>query len=205
MKRTLSIIAALIILCCRASATEKPSGDSLTTKPYRYQGTLSFGYICRDLGFGVKTTHGVLYDKSRIFVGGEVWYRYGIIDGNMGKVGATFRWSFLSHRWVDMYLGCGGGLFINRKSGPTPTWTEHRDFFNIGLYVSPELGIGIGVGNGHYIDISVDLPLNYIFYQKKYIKSYEDGAEFRDSGMCFQYVPYISPGIGINIGYRFRF
>ena len=147
MKKTIAkfvILAALFLSAATISAEEK-DGQKV------YRGTVSIGYTA-PLNFNVRTTHGVVYDRSNIFIGGEAQYRFGFEDGSIVKAGAAFRWSYVSRKLVDAYLGCGGGLHVS-KNGSTGLNGELVNNFGMGLYLSPELGVGIGLGNGDYIDI----------------------------------------------------
>lgn len=193
MKKTIAkflILAALFLSAATISAEEK-DGQKV------YRGTVSIGYTA-PLNFNVRTTHGVVYDRSNIFIGGEAQYRFGFEDGSIVKAGAAFRWSYVSRKLVDAYPGCGGGLHVS-KNGSTGLNGELVNNFGMGLYLSPELGVGIGLGNGDYIDISIDFPLDFYLYGRR--RTQPLGS-----------TEVVSPGFtgletynypGISIGYRF--
>lgn len=131
MKKTIAkflILAALFLSAATISAEEK-DGQKV------YRGTVSIGYTA-PLNFNVRTTHGVVYDRSNIFIGGEAQYRFGFEDGSIVKAGAAFRWSYVSRKLVDAYLGCGGGLHVS-KNGSTGLNGELVNNFGMGFTFRP--------------------------------------------------------------------
>lgn len=191
MKRITLSLLALMLLGTVCMAQEQ-------TKPFRCQGSVALHYV-HPLNFGLKTTHGVKYNKSNIFIGGEAWLKEGFLDGTMIKAGASMRWSFVATRWVDTYIGVNAGLWYNTAHFEDSTDGADINSQGLGTYVTPELGIGIGVGNGHYIDISIDFALCFSHFND--MKRTYHGKEERSHGACCYFWHYLYPGI--SIGYRF--
>lgn len=187
------IIISLLITALSLSGTLCLAQE----KDRYYQGSVSIGYT-GPLNFGLRTTHGVVYDRSNIFVGGEAWLRLGLEDGTTVKAGAVSRWSYVSLERVDAYIGMSAGLHVGRNRF-TGTYGEMVNTFDTGAYLSPELGVGIGVGNGDYIDISLDFPLNFILYRKTRTEYIGGGSEETIGGGSLEIYNYP----GISIGYRF--
>lgn len=77
------IIISLLITALSLSGTLCLAQE----KDRYYQGSVSIGYT-GPLNLGLRTTHGLVYDRSNIFVGGEAWLRMGLEDGTTVKAGA---------------------------------------------------------------------------------------------------------------------
>ena len=122
-----------------------------------------------------------------------------IYEGSV-SVGVTYagflpRWYFVANKHIDTYLGCAVGLTTGNFAYDNPEG-KWLDVFEIGAYLTPEIGIGIRLRNGDYIDFALDFPLWLWFFDR----TFTDDVLTHNGGQSdFDYRPYP----GIIIGYRF--
>jgi len=200
MKTIIATVCFLAVICLPAAA-ESPGNrtEQDTLKTRIYEGSVSVGYT-HMLNFGVRTTHGVRYLDKNLFLGGELWVRKGFQDGFSIRAGFLPRWYFVANRHIDTYLGCAVGLTTCSDSPPDVS-ADIINTFDIGAYFSPEIGIGIRLGNGDYIDLAFDFPLMLWFFNRTSVSTIYDKEEtiVKGAKFLFEYRQYP----GISIGYRF--
>ena len=142
-----------------------------------YEGSVSVG-VTYIINLGIRTTHGVRYLDKNLFLGGDL-----------------SRWYFVANKNIDTYLGCAAGLTTGSTAYHNP-YGEWLDVFEIGAYLTPEIGIGIRLRNGDYIDFALDFPLWLWFFDRTFT---DDVLTHNGGQSYFDYRPYP----GIIIGYRF--
>ena len=147
------------------------------------------------INLGIRTTHGVRYLDKNLFLGGELWARKGFMDPFTLRAGFLPRWYFVANRHIDTYLGCAVGLTTGSIAYNNPDG-ESLDVFKVGAYLTPEIGIGIRLRNGDYIDFALDFPLWLWFFNRTFT---DDVLTHNGGKFNFDYRPYP----GIIIGYRF--
>ena len=159
-----------------------------------YEGSVSVG-VTYIINLGIRTTHGVRYLDKNLFLGGELWARKGFMEPFTLRAGFLPRWYFVANRHIDTYLGCAVGLTTGSDAynNPEGKWL---DVFEVGAYLTPEIGIGIRLRNGDYIDFALDFPLWLWFFNRTFT---DDVLTHNGGQSYFDYRPYP----GIIIGYRF--
>ena len=189
---TVCLLAVIYLPAAAESAEDRVGQDSVKTRIY--EGSVSVGYT-HMLNFGVRTTHGVRYLDKNLFLGGELWARKGFQDGFSIRAGFLPRWYFVANRHIDTYLGCAVGLTTSSMAYDNPEG-KWLDVFELGAYLTPEIGIGIRLRNGDYIDFALDFPLWMWFFDRTFT---DDVLTHNGGKFNFDYRPYP----GIIIGYRF--
>lgn len=160
-RRLSLLVLGTLLAMAPLTARDRDAADGIREK--RYSGSVSFSYRYV-LDFGLQTRHGVYYERSRVFLGAELWYRDGL-DGQSTEAGFVPRWSFVSGRWGDAFLGAAVGLGYSYYRHDGPGDETEKGY----VYFSPEAGIGFRVGRNKYIDLSVGVPLELLFYGRRKI------------------------------------
>ena len=111
------------------------------------------------------------------------------------RAGFLPRWYFVANKHIDTYLGCAVGLTTG-SNAYNNSHGEWLDVFEVGAYLTPEIGIGIRLRNGDYIDFALDFPLWLWFFNRTFT---DDVLTHNGGQSYFDYRPYP----GISIGYRF--
>lgn len=189
---TVCLLAVIYLPAAAESAEDRVGQDSVKTRIY--EGSVSVGatYL---INLGIRTTHGVRYLDKNLFLGGELWARKGFMDPFTLRAGFLPRWYFVANRHIDTYLGCAVGLTTSSMAYDNPEG-KWLDVFELGAYLTPEIGIGIRLRNGDYIDFALDFPLWMWFFDRTFT---DDVLTHNGGKFNFDYRPYP----GIIIGYRF--
>ena len=189
---TVCLLAVIYLPAAAESAEDRVGQDSVKTRIY--EGSVSVGatYL---INLGIRTTHGVRYLDKNLFLGGELWARKGFMDPFTLRAGFLPRWYFVANRHIDTYLGCAVGLTTSSMAYDNPEG-KWLDIFELGAYLTPEIGIGIRLRNGDYIDFALDFPLWMWFFDRTFT---DDVLTHNGGKFNFDYRPYP----GIIIGYRF--
>ena len=189
---TVCLLAVIYLPAAAESAEDRVGQDSVKTRIY--EGSVSVG-VTYLINLGIRTTHGVRYLDKNLFLGGELWARKGFMDPFTLRAGFLPRWYFVANRHIDTYLGCAVGLTTSSMAYDNPEG-KWLDVFELGAYLTPEIGIGIRLRNGDYIDFALDFPLWMWFFDRTFT---DDVLTHNGRKFNFDYRPYP----GIIIGYRF--
>ena len=189
---TVCLLAVIYLPAAAESAEDRVGQDSVKTRIY--EGSVSVG-VTYIINLGIRTTHGVRYLDKNLFLGGELWARKGFMDPFTLRAGFLPRWYFVANRHIDTYLGCAVGLTTSSMAYDNPEG-KWLDVFELGAYLTPEIGIGIRLRNGDYIDFALDFPLWMWFFDRTFT---DDVLTHNGGKFNFDYRPYP----GIIIGYRF--
>ena len=189
---TVCLLAVISLPAAAESPENRTEQDTLKTRIY--EGSVSVG-VTYIINLGIRTTHGVRYLDKNLFLGGELWARKGFMEPFTLRAGFLSRWYFVANKNIDTYLGCAAGLTTGSTAYHNP-YGEWLDVFEIGAYLTPEIGIGIRLRNGDYIDFALDFPLWLWFFDRTFT---DDVLTHNDGQSYFDYRPYP----GIIIGYRF--
>jgi len=189
---TVCLLAVIYLPAAAESAEDRVGQDSVKTRIY--EGSVSVG-VTYLINLGIRTTHGVRYLDKNLFLGGELWARKGFMDPFTLRAGFLPRWYFVANRHIDTYLGCAVGLTTSSMAYDNPEG-KWLDVFELGAYLTPEIGIGIRLRNGDYIDFALDFPLWMWFFDRTFT---DDVLTHNGGKFNFDYRPYP----GIIIGYRF--
>ena len=189
---TVCLLAVIYLPAAAESAEDRVGQDSVKTRIY--EGSVSVG-VTYLINLGIRTTHGVRYLDKNLFLGGELWARKGFMDPFTLRAGFLPRWYFVANRHIDTYLGFAVGLTTSSMAYDNPEG-KWLDVFELGAYLTPEIGIGIRLRNGDYIDFALDFPLWMWFFDRTFT---DDVLTHNGGKFNFDYRPYP----GIIIGYRF--
>ena len=194
---TVCLLAVIYLPAAAESAEDRVGQDSVKTRIY--EGSVSVG-VTYIINLGIRTTHGVRYLDKNLFLGGELWARKGFMEPFTLRAGFLPRWYFVANRHIDTYLGCAVGLTTG-SDAYNNSHGEWLDVFEVGAYLTPEIGIGIRLRNGDYIDLAFDFPLMLWFFNRTSVSTIYDKEEtiVKGAKFLFEYRQYP----GISIGYRF--